>query len=213
MRDFTNLIRVAEKDEERLAIYRFRYEIYIEEMGKPYKNADHVNRLLTDELDDLATLLYFENEGEIHGTVRINWGKDDVAFAAFDNPNFRLSRFDRFASKAFSFNSRFMVSPQFRNSRLGLDLARRSYWLGLQHRVLFNFINCNPGLVEFFERLGFKKYESTFLDEMVGDQTPMVLFLEDVDHLRHVKSPFLERTRENRDPEIVFERLLVPVMV
>ncbi|HLM61027.1 MAG TPA: hypothetical protein VK308_09500 [Pyrinomonadaceae bacterium] len=40
MRNFTEQIRIAETDEERRAIYAFRYRVYIEEMGKPYKNPE-----------------------------------------------------------------------------------------------------------------------------------------------------------------------------
>lgn len=211
MRDFTDLIRVAQTDEEKLSVYRFRYKIYVEEMGKPY-DADHANRLLTDHLDEVATILYFESEGEVHGTVRINWGKDDVSHAAFNTPQFALSRFDRFANKALSFNSRLMISPPFRKSRLGLDLARRSYLLGLQNHVLFNFINCRPDLVEFFERLGFIRYHEPFVDDTAGKQIPMVLFLEDIGHLKQIRSPFLE-IKERENLRAIPDSFLVPVWV
>ena len=202
MRSLTSSIREARTDEEKLAIFRFRYEIYIEEMGKPYPNADHAGKLLTDELDSIATLLYYEKDGEIHGTLRVNWGTDNLAFAAFDNPNFELTRFDRFDLKAFSFNSRFIISPKFRNSRVGLDLAKRSYQLGLERRVLFNFINCKTNLVKYFERFGFRQYKDVFLDEIIGEQAPMIFLLEDQEYLRQIRSPVLERTHNDGDSTI-----------
>src|SRR5882757_8136585 len=98
-------IRVADCEQTRRAIYKFRYKIYIEEMGKPYRNADHENRLLTDELDENATLLYAEESGEIVGTTRINWGSDPIAMCAFREP-FDLDMFQEFPSHLLSFCSR-----------------------------------------------------------------------------------------------------------
>lgn len=191
MRDFTNLIREARTENERSAVFSFRYRVYIEEMGKPYASADHENKSLTDKLDDTATILFVEMNNEIAGTVRINWGSVESSYAAFDNEAFAISKFDRFAKHAFSFNSRLSVSPQYRRSALALNLATHSYQLGLKRRVLLNFISCRPELTRFFERLGFRRYTDMFFDKDAGSQVPLVLALEDVEHLKSVKSPFL----------------------
>ena len=57
MSPFHQIIRVAKSDAERRGIYEFRYQVYIEEMGKPYSHADHEYNQLSDRLDDQATLL------------------------------------------------------------------------------------------------------------------------------------------------------------
>jgi hypothetical protein len=64
-------VRVAQTEDEKRAIYEFRYQIYIEEMGKPNSHADHASKQLRDELDDQATLLYASRNGELTGTLRI----------------------------------------------------------------------------------------------------------------------------------------------
>src|SRR5215213_5818622 len=104
MRSFRDIIKIAEDDETKQRIYKFRYQIYIEEMGKPYRNADHQKKVLIDSLDENSTLLYAEQgSGEIIGTVRINWGRDNKSYAAFDNENFNLTRFKEFPNQSFSF--------------------------------------------------------------------------------------------------------------
>jgi len=149
MRNFTDQIRIAETDEERRAIFAFRYRVYIEEMGKPYKNADHENKLLTDELDDCATLLYVETDNEIIGTVRINWGCEEKVMSFYNNLDLALPYFSHFPSNLFSFNSRLMTSLAYRNTLLPKNLAEESYRLGRENGVYFNFISCKPILRSF----------------------------------------------------------------
>ena len=199
MRSFINNIKIAQDDETKRRIYEFRYRVYIEEMGKPYQNADHRNRVLIDSLDENCTLLYAENESEIIGTVRINWGSDETTLRYFDSSDFALGSFRCFPDDRFSFNSRLMIDPNFRNTLLGKNLAEESYRLGREQNVLFNFISCKPNLVSFFSRLGFRAYKNQFEDTNAGLQVPLVLLLEDENYLRQMRSPFYQdaKTRSN----------------
>src|SRR6185369_5792109 len=128
-------IWVADDEQTRRAIYRFRYKIYIEEMGKPYRNADHVNELLTDDLDQNATLLYAELNGQIVGTLRVSWGLDPAVIAAFSKP-FGLEMFEAFSPTDFSFCSRLMVAPRLRRSALAANLSTAAYREGRRRGVL-----------------------------------------------------------------------------
>lgn len=202
MKSYKQIIKIAQTEAIKQAIYKFRYQIYIEEMGKPYQQADHSKKILTDYLDDTATLLYAEQEGEIIGTVRINWGKDVETFKYFDDSNFGISIFKHFPPQTFSFNSRLMLSSKYRKSMLAKDLAEKSYFLGRNNQVQFNFISCNPLLTPFFFRLGFRNYKKSFLDQNSGEQIPMVLIVEDVEHLYTVKSPFLSEAFERKNNPI-----------
>ena len=54
---------VAETQAERQEIYRFRYQVYVEEMQKRPSCANHQTKTITDKLDKIATLLYvMQNE-------------------------------------------------------------------------------------------------------------------------------------------------------
>ena len=50
----TIAIKTAETADERDRIFRFRYDVYVDEMGKKPSVADHRNRVICDELDDGA---------------------------------------------------------------------------------------------------------------------------------------------------------------
>ena len=56
-------VQVAETEAQREAIYRLRYDIYVEEMNRYGSIADHKNRRLV-EPDDAWSRLYFAAEGE-----------------------------------------------------------------------------------------------------------------------------------------------------
>ena len=191
MKLFNQYIRVAQTEEERRAIYEFRYRIYIEEMGKPYGHADHARKQLSDELDDRATLLYSTRNGEITGTLRINWGEDVLAFATFAE-SCALAEFSSFPASSLSFCSRLMVHQARRSSAVAAALSTAAFLTGCERNTQFNFVHCAPRLLGFFERMGFRQYTDSFRDPEIGSLVPLVLVLEDVQHLRASRSPFLD---------------------
>ena len=69
-------IAFAETDEERRAVYRFRYEIYVEEMGKYRSVADHAQRLFHEPVDEQSRIVYATQNGEVVATARSTWGGD-----------------------------------------------------------------------------------------------------------------------------------------
>lgn len=181
-------------EEQRERIYRFRYSIYVEEMGKPMPGADHVRRTLRDELDDRSTHLMALRGDELIGTLRITWGADGLP-ERFVNW-YGLERFMGFPKEDLSFTGRMMVSAGLRSSAVSLALAREAYRLGRERGVGFDFIHTTPALIPFFERLGHRRYAPEFLDPDLGPRTPMVLVLGDFEHLDSRQSPFGPLARE-----------------
>ena len=56
--NFSELIQLANTESVLKDIYQLRYSIYVEEMGKPYVNANHAEGMLSDDLDKHSTILY-----------------------------------------------------------------------------------------------------------------------------------------------------------
>ena len=65
-------VQVATTPEEKREVYQFRYRVYIEEMKKSLRYANHTEKVLKDQLDETAMLLYIKFENEIVATVRKN---------------------------------------------------------------------------------------------------------------------------------------------
>src|SRR5262245_66044110 len=66
----------AQTEEEKLAVYRLRYDIYVEEMGRYRGAADHDRRLLVEPEDQTARIFYGAPDGEVVATSRLSWGGD-----------------------------------------------------------------------------------------------------------------------------------------
>lgn len=190
-----NQVLVATTPEERHAIYRFRYNVYVEEMGKNPRYANHTERILKDELDDTATLLYLMIDGNIAATVRRNL-LHLTPLPATLRMALQIDRFmDAFPASALSFDSRFMVAPKWRNSFVAGLIVTEVYRMARQQGIQFDFSHASPWLVPFYENLGFRRYTDNFLDEDAGLQIPMVSLFEDIEHLRLVHSPFYRLAR------------------
>ncbi len=57
-------------------IYRFRYAVHVDELGKGGPAIDHARRRMYEPADDRATHFYAEEDGRIVGCARVNAGAD-----------------------------------------------------------------------------------------------------------------------------------------
>lgn len=183
-------IRLASSASELDQLYAFRYRIYVEEMHRKQKYADHVHARIRDPLDDQGkNLIAWDSKDEVVGTVRTNFSRDGD-----------LSGYDEFYSmvsageahpKSTSICTRLMTSPEHRLTPLAIRLSVAVYELGLAEGITHNFIDCNAHLVSFFTRLGFVRHISEKLHYEYGEVQPMRLTLRDRAHLDSVSSPFV----------------------
>lgn len=67
-------IGMAETEEERRAVYRLRYDVYVEEMERYQTVADHKQRMLYEEVDEQSRISYAAVDGEVVATARLTWG-------------------------------------------------------------------------------------------------------------------------------------------
>jgi hypothetical protein len=179
----------ADAEELREAAFRLRYRVYVEEMGKTLGDADHRRRLLTDDLDESAVIFCATSRGgEPAATIRVNIGCRGLP-PAWENW-FGLKRFAGFGEEGLSFSSKLIVAPEWRSSMVLAEMLNGIYRFGLGQGIRFNFCDCAPGLVRFYERLGYRRYTRNFVDPEVGYRVPMVLLLEDTEYLKAVHSPF-----------------------
>ncbi len=72
MTTFEN-VTIVKDQEEREAIYRFRYQIYVKELNRDYPEADHKRKWLRDDDDekDYAVNFYTGTLDNITGAMRL----------------------------------------------------------------------------------------------------------------------------------------------
>jgi hypothetical protein len=183
-------IRIGHSEEECMGICRFRYEVYVEELGKTPGCANHVEKMLREPLDAVSLLFYAAQGAEVIGTVR--WTPEaSLRLPSKLRQVFELARFANvFAPEQLSFTSRLMIAADWRQSLVAGRLVQELYRNACDRGVLLDFIHVTPTLVPLYRHLGYRRYASCYLDEEVGLQVPMVLALQDATHLRAVRSPF-----------------------
>lgn len=193
----TITLGIATTLEEKKEIYRFRYHIYAEEMSKRFPNMDHMNRLLYDELDNWGVLIYAKCGSEIIGTLRINIGLL-TDFSSFWMQALSLERFAHFNknNQMLAYTSKFMVSQSYRNSTVPYLLSSKSYELCYKQQIQFNFGVCTFHLLRLYEQFGFRRFGRNFVDDGYGLLAPYVLLVDDIEHLKAVRSPFFRQARK-----------------
>lgn len=190
------VIRVASNPHDLEAVYRLRYEIYVEEMRRKQRYADHTRRLIEDPLDIGSINLMALCDSRIVGTVRVNFPHSSsigeyerfygMASVGADHPRYT------------SINTRLMVSREFRQTSTGLSLAIASYRYGAPLGVKWNFIDCNDNLMSFFTGLGYVAHLPKAEHPEYGLVNRLRLNVTDLAHLEAVHSPFAPILRTMR---------------
>ena len=188
-------IGFAESEDVKEKIYRLRYAVYVEEMGKRPSYADHTRKVLHDELDDGAHLVYAEVDGSVIASVRLNILSesrvDQFLSDAYHLPLWRQS----WPAESLSITSRLVLQRQWRGSAVVGQLLLALYAFARERDLHFNFLNCAPGLVELYEQMGYWRFGEGFVDPDVGYHVSMVLPLQDHEHLKEVRSFCVRHSR------------------
>lgn len=192
-------IGIAETKEEKLEIYRFRHRVYIEEMQKQPKLRDPKKKLLFDEMDEWTFLLYAKVGEELIGTMRVNIGPIKQ-FPTEIIQSLSLDRFRDFQKyreePKYALTTKLMVSQKYRNSAALHLLTAKGYELYCNHHVQFNFGGCNFYLLRLYEQMGCYRFGHNFVDPGYGLLAPIVLLVDNINHLKAVRSPFFRKARK-----------------
>lgn len=192
------IIGLAITPEEKIEIYRFRYQIYIEQMSKSLEGADHTNKLLYDELDEWGFQLYAKIGSELIGTARLNIGSP-TDFPEELATSLHWNIFQNFPTETgdhnIAFCAKLMIAPRHRSSPAVYLLIAKIYELCYLNHVQFAFMVCNFFLLRLYEQMGFHRYCKNFNLGGLGLMAPLVCVVNDTDHLRAVRSPLLRIAR------------------
>jgi len=199
------VVKLAESPEERKRIYQFRYEVYIEEMGKNVEH-DEKNKILKDDLDESGRVYYMEANGEIISTIRVNLFREG-GFNDFIYQNCGIERLKKL-NHCLSYTSKLMVTPRWRQSVVLGKLLNYIYSQARELGIKIDFCYCAPSLVAYYELLGYRRYKDNFIDPGVGYRIPMALLIEDVEYMRKTGSPFyrIARNLNNTQYEVDYFR-------
>ena len=180
-------VGLAETDEQKEAVYRFRYTVYVEEMGRYQGSADHTGRRLVEPDDDQSWIFYARaDDGEVVGTARLSWGGN--GFTERQIEEYRLDPFlAELPPEHIALGERVMVKPELRGTGLVEEVLNCSNDTGLAHDVRIQFGACEPHLLSLYLGRGRRTYSTKNINTPeAGYLIPLVAFPQGPEALRGV---------------------------
>ncbi len=191
---------IAETKDEKEAVYRLRYDVYVEEMGRYQTVADHKRRMLYEDCDDQSRISYAMDEGEVVATARLTWGGEGAIPQRMIDQYYLAPFLAELPAAAIAVGERAMVRPHLRGTDLLLQMMTRGMAWANENRIQLVFGDCEPHLLNLYLGLGMRTYSKTNVNSAeAGYLIPIVSVLEDVAHYRRMNSPLLEHLRDFGD--------------
>ena len=181
----------ATSEAELKEVFKFRYQIYFEEMGRDQKHADVVNKMLRDNLDTWGHQLFVRSieTGQIVAIARLNLSADG------DLPEDELYKFSEFTSHGASqvaLVTKMMIDRDHRGSRIFRELCIEIYKKVLSYGCDYAFIATADHLVPLFRRIGFRQHQPRTTWADYGSSNPMVFDCRNLSYLKEIKSPLFD---------------------
>jgi hypothetical protein len=181
-------IRLAQTPEEKEQVFKLRYQIYVEELGYAQHYTNHQQQKIEEPLDKYGNIFVAFQNSKLVGTARSNYTiKSDLGYYA------ELYHIRKIAGDAHFFDTsigtKFMIQKHLRGSRIAVSIMQAYYCQLLQDQIKFDFIDCEPHMIAFFQRLGYQPIDMINHPEY-GSGLAMMLDVFNLQHLERVKSPF-----------------------
>ena len=218
-------IRRAITEEDLHAVYRLRYELYVDDQKLFLEEADHERRWLYDDYDPHSRIFLAEVDGELVGTSRITLGIE----AEFSQESREAYDFERFGGivdeRDLTVVTRLVVRHEHRGGSLGTRLLEACYAEVARENGELILGNCEPHLISHYLKLGFRPFGQLVNHPTNATLVRIAVVTGDYDYLERVDSPMLPalqlRTRPSealpgilgalaRDPAILTEKQTDP---
>jgi len=169
-------VGLAETADEKEAVYRFRYSVYVEEMGRYQGSADHRGRRLVEAEDAHSWTFYARDGDEVVGTARLSWGAN--GFSDRQIEEYSLIPFlDELPHEHLAIGERVMVTPAQRGTGLVDELLARRSETAVEHDVRIQFSACEPHLLSLYLSQGRRTYTHKNINSTeAGYLIPLVVF-------------------------------------
>ena len=167
----------AESEHDREEVFRFRYTVYVEELGRYRRIADHQGRRLVEPEDAHSVIYGARADGRVVGTARLTFGAD--GFSPRQIEHYNLGPFlAEVPIELMAVGERLMVAPYLRGSTLTAEFQdfEREDLSARGVRLMFGA--CEPHLLPLYLSAGARTYaEHNINSEEAGYLIPL-LWLE-----------------------------------
>lgn len=179
-------VHVAETRREVEAIYRFRYTVFVEELGRELGGVDHENRWVHDDEDEKPYThhAYTGTPEHITGSMRLRfWGPGSLP--EHEQRLFCMSQIPGIENLAVAEGDRFMISRGLRGQLILPSMMRTMFdFLVVDRGADLVFCCCGPGLVRHYRKLGFRPYRAQPIHSPEGLRVPLLAIPSDIEYAR-----------------------------
>src|SRR5262245_8238071 len=178
----------ATTPEEKEAVYRFRYSVYVEEMGRYQDTADHEGRRLVEPEDDTSWIFYAKEGDDVVGTARLSWGAHGFSERQVDE--YRIEPFlAEVPHEQLAIGERVMVTPRLRGTGLVDELLEVRNGVAVANDVRIQFSCCEPHLLSLYLGQGRRTYADKNINSPeAGYLIPLIAFPQGTDVLAEGES-------------------------
>src|SRR5690349_3726660 len=119
-------IRMAQTPSDVDAVFRLRYQVYVEELQRNQRYADHDQRTIAEPLDKNGNLFCAFENGSLVGTVRTNYARNG-GLGEYEELYEMATACPAYHPRQSSITTKLLVAPAYRNSSLAYRLAVATY--------------------------------------------------------------------------------------
>ena len=184
-------VHIAKTAEEREAVYRFRYTIYFEELGRQLGDPDHERKRIWDPEDDrdTTTILYTGSLDDVTGTVRLrHWPPGAIP----DHVKHEMSMdlVPGIEKRHTAEIGRFMIRKSNRGKLLLASFSATVFdLLANEHKTDITFCYCAPTLVPYYRKLGARPFGARLVETPDDIMVPLMSIMSDYAYFKRVGSP------------------------
>jgi hypothetical protein len=156
-----------------------------------------------DTLDDGATgrVLIAKVGDEIVGAARLHLGADGPFPSAYES-HYALDRVQpRVERERMLLLSDLAVPDTHDREEIGLELIHATVAYGAKRGCTLVFTHCRPPVLGLYKNLGFRSYTAPFEVAGHGTRIPLMIPLDDLEHLERTNSPYLKLLRNEAPSE------------
>ncbi len=178
-------------------VQRFKYDIYVAEMGRYGAIADHANRLLIEADDDASHIFQARVDGRLAAIMRLTWGGDGTLGERHVDQYDLAPFLAAMPPEQIVVGERFMIDAAFRGTSLLIEMFTAYMHFVNDRRIQLVFGDCEPHLLNTYQALGYRTYTTRNVNSPeTGYLIPLVIVSEDIDHMRRIGSPLAAVLRD-----------------
>lgn len=185
--------------EERDALYKQRYKLYIEELKWDLPEVDHKNKILKDSLDEDPNVihLYTGSPENMLGSIRmITWPPGTIDAESYFV--YSLNEVPHIHKLHCAEMGRLMIMPSSRgNLTFPSLMCKAMEVLVNEYNIDIILARCRPGLVPHYRKFGLRPYRVPLPNSPIGITMPLMCIPSDLEYQKAVASlvlPVFEST-------------------